>query len=83
MDNFVHNAANKASEFLQYVVVKEAPSTKENTSKEEGGDMYLDSSITHAYHEAWLVDAGASFHMNPYREWFCDYERYDGVNVFL
>jgi hypothetical protein len=45
--------------------------------------VYLDSSITHVYHEAWLVDSGASFHMTPQREWFCEYERYGGGNVFL
>ena len=28
MDNFVHNAANKTSEFLQYVVVADALSRK-------------------------------------------------------
>jgi hypothetical protein len=55
---------------------KEYPSTKENTSKEEVGDVYLASSSTHAYHEVWLVDSGASFHMNPHREWFYEYERY-------
>jgi hypothetical protein len=60
-----------------------SPSTEEKTSKEEGGDVYLASSSTHAYHEAWLVEAGASFHMTPQREWFCEYERYDGGNVFL
>jgi hypothetical protein len=37
----------------------------------------------HADHEAWLVDSGASFHMTPHGEWFCEYERYDGGNVFL
>jgi hypothetical protein len=62
---------------------KESPSTKENTSKEEGGDVYLASSSTHADHEAWLVDSGASFHMTLHREWFYEYERYDGGNVFL
>ena len=41
------------------------------------------SSSTHAYHEAWLVDSSASFHMTPHREWFCEYERFDGGNVFL
>jgi hypothetical protein len=41
------------------------------------------SSSTHAYHEPWLVEYGASFHMTPHREWFCEYERYDGGNVFL
>jgi hypothetical protein len=30
-----------------------------------------------------LVDSGASFHMTPHGEWFCEYERYDGGNVFL
>jgi hypothetical protein len=57
---------------------KESPSIEENTSKEEGGDVYLDSSRTHADHEAWLVNSGASFHMNPHSEWFCEYERYVG-----
>jgi hypothetical protein len=45
--------------------------------------VYLDSSRTHANHEAWLVDSGSYFHMNPHREWLCEYERYDGGNVFL
>jgi hypothetical protein len=62
---------------------EESSSTKENTSKEEGGDVYLASSSTHEDHEAWLIDSGASFHMNPHKEWFCEYERYDGGNVFL
>jgi hypothetical protein len=45
--------------------------------------VYLYSSSTHVDHEAWLVESGVSFHMTPYREWFCEYERYDGGNVFL
>jgi hypothetical protein len=45
--------------------------------------VYLDSLITHEDHEAWLVESGASFHMTPHREWLCEYERYDGGNVFL
>jgi hypothetical protein len=45
--------------------------------------VYLASSRTHEDQEAWLVDSGASFHMTPHREWFCEYERYDGGNVFL
>jgi hypothetical protein len=43
----------------------------------------LDSSSTHENHEAWLVDLGALFHMTPHGEWFYEYERYDGGNVFL
>jgi hypothetical protein len=61
---------------------KGAPYTEEKTSK-EGGDVYLASSSTHADHEAWLIDSGASFHMTPHSEWFYEYERYDGGNVFL
>jgi hypothetical protein len=45
--------------------------------------VYLASSRTHADHEAWLIDLGASFHMTPHREWFYEYEKYDGGNVFL
>jgi hypothetical protein len=62
---------------------EESHSTEEKTSKEEGGDVYLASSSTHADHEAWLVDSRESFHMTPHREWFFEYERYDGGNVFL
>jgi hypothetical protein len=45
--------------------------------------VYLDSLRTLADHKAWLVDSGASFHMTPQEDWFCEYERYDGSNVFL
>jgi hypothetical protein len=45
--------------------------------------VYLVSSRTHADHEACLVESGASFHMTPQREWFCEYERYDEGNVFF
>jgi hypothetical protein len=45
--------------------------------------VYLASSSTHADHEAWLIDSGASFHMTPHWEWFCEYEKYDGGNFFL
>ena len=49
---------------------EESPYIKEKTSKEERGDVYLASSSTHVYHEAWLVESGTSFHMTPHREWF-------------
>eukprot|EP00253_Pinus_taeda_P011455 PITA_11455 len=41
------------------------------------------SSSTHVDHEAWLIDSGASFHFNPHREWFWEYEKYDVGDVFL
>jgi hypothetical protein len=62
---------------------KETPSIEEKTFKEEGWDVYLASSSTHANNEAWLVDLGPFFHMTLHREWFYEYERYDGGNVFL
>ena len=36
------------------------------------------SSNTHVDHESWLIESGASF-----REWFCEYEKYDSSDVFL
>ena len=61
----------------------DAPSTEVKTTLDEGGDVYLASSSTHVDHEAWLIDSGASFHFTPHREWFYEYEKYDGVDVFL
>eukprot|EP00253_Pinus_taeda_P023847 PITA_23847 len=53
------------------------------TTSDEGGDVFLASSSTHVDHEAWLIDSGASFDFTPHREWFCEYEKYDGGDVFL
>jgi hypothetical protein len=58
-------------------------STEEKTSTEEGGDVYLASTSTHADCDVWLIDSGASYHMTPHREWFSEYEKYDGGDVFL
>eukprot|EP00253_Pinus_taeda_P034022 PITA_34022 len=60
----------------------ESQNEVENT-KNEGGDVYLASSSTHVDHEAWLIDSSASFHFTPHREWFYEYEKYDGGDVFL
>jgi hypothetical protein len=62
---------------------EDSPSIEEKKSSQEGRDVYFSSSSTHEYHEAWLVDSGASFHMTPHREWFCEYERYGRGDVFL
>ena len=61
----------------------DAPSAEAKTTSDEDGDVYLTSSCTHVDHEAWLIDSGASFHFTPHREWFCEYENYDGGDVFL
>eukprot|EP00253_Pinus_taeda_P016487 PITA_16487 len=61
----------------------DAPSVEVKTTSDEGGDVYLASSSTHVDHKAWLIDSGASFHFTPHRQWFCEYEKYDGGDVFL
>jgi hypothetical protein len=33
--------------------------------------------------DVWLIESGASYHMNPHREWFFEYAKYDGGDVFL
>jgi hypothetical protein len=58
-------------------------STEAKTSTEEGGDVYLTSTGTHADHDVWLINLGASYHMTPHIEWFFEYEKYDGGDVFL
>jgi hypothetical protein len=30
-----------------------------------------------------LIKSGAFFDMKPHREWFCEYEKYEGGHVFL
>ena len=30
-----------------------------------------------------MIDSGASFHFTPHREWFYEYEKYNGGDVFL
>ena len=52
------------------------------SSTEEGGDVYLASTRTQSKRDFWLIDYGAYFHMTPNREWFSEYEKYNG-NVFL
>jgi hypothetical protein len=58
-------------------------STEEKTSTEERGDVYLEYTSTHADRDVWLIDSGASYHMTLHREWFSEYEKYDGGDVFL
>eukprot|EP00253_Pinus_taeda_P012440 PITA_12440 len=61
----------------------EAPSAEGKTTLDEGRDVYLASSSTHVDHEAWLIDSGASFHFTSHRQWFYEYGKYDGGDVFL
>jgi len=61
----------------------DTPSAKAKTISDEGGDVYLASSSTHVDHEAWSIDSSATFHFIAHREWFCEYEKHDGGDVFL
>eukprot|EP00253_Pinus_taeda_P026942 PITA_26942 len=57
---------------------------KAKTTSDEGGDVYLaSSSSTHVDHEAWLIDSSAFFHFTSHREWYYEYEKYNGGDVFL
>jgi hypothetical protein len=58
-------------------------STEAKTSTEEGGDVYLASTSTHEDLDVWLIDSGVSYHMTLHREWFPEYEKYDGGDIFL
>ena len=33
--------------------------------------------------DVWLIESGASYQMTPCKEWFSEYEKYDGGDVFL
>jgi len=62
----------------------DAPFVEAKSTSDEGGDVYLNFySSTQVDHEAWLVDSGASFHFTSLREWFYEYEKFDGGDVFL
>jgi hypothetical protein len=50
---------------------------------DKGGDVYLASTNTQLDQDVWLIDSGESYHMTPHREWFCEYEKYEGGDVFL
>ena len=33
--------------------------------------------------DIWLIESSASCHMNPHMEWFFEYEKYNGRDVYL
>ena len=61
----------------------DTPSTEVNNSSEEGGDVYLASMGNSTERDIWLIDSGASCHITPHREWFYEYEKYSGGDVYL
>jgi hypothetical protein len=57
--------------------------TERKTTPKKGGDVYLALTSTQLNQYVWLINSGASYHMTPHRKCFCEYERYEGGNVFL
>jgi hypothetical protein len=43
-------------------------------TSDKRGDVYLASTSTHLDQDVWLINSGASYHMEPHREWLCEYE---------
>ena len=52
------------------------------TSDKES-NVYLTSTSTQSDQDVWLIDSGAYYHITPQKDWFCEYEIYDGDDVFL
>ena len=47
---------------------EDTSSIEKKSSTEEGRDVYLASTSTQSESDVWLIDLGASFHMNPHRK---------------
>jgi len=60
----------------------DVPFIEGKASLEEGGNVYLGSSITHEDHDVWMINLGDFFHMIPHRERLCEYEKYNGGEIF-
>lgn len=55
-------------------------STKKSSNS---GDEAFVYSLHIMTNENWLIDSRCSYHMNPHKEWFPKYEKYDGGKVYL
>jgi hypothetical protein len=63
-------------------ISNEIHSTERNISPNKWGDVYLASTNTQSDQNVWLIDSGEFYHMTTHIEWFCEYERYEGGDVF-
>ena len=61
----------------------EKQSTERTMTLDKESDMYLASTSTHLDQGVWLIDSGESYHLKPHREWFYEYEQYEGGDVFV
>jgi len=57
--------------------------TERNTTPNKGGDVYLASTSKKSDQDVWLIDSRASCHMTQHKERLCEYEQYDGGDLFL
>jgi hypothetical protein len=62
---------------------EEKQSTERKMTSDKGGDVYPTSTSTQSDQDVWLIESRASYHITPHKEWLCEYERYDGDDVFL
>ncbi|KAJ0104740.1 hypothetical protein Patl1_17959 [Pistacia atlantica] len=53
----------------------------DDRGKSQGRSKGKDKACMAGSDQSWYVDIGASFHMTPHKEWFCEYETYNGGNV--
>ncbi|KAH9297690.1 hypothetical protein KI387_029372 [Taxus chinensis] len=59
----------------------DALTSRDKGSIYENGDAYLAALSAYECSEAWSVDSGVSYNMNSHRDWFCEYEKYDGERL--
>ena len=52
-------------------------------SEKEDGDAFIVALAAHTGNDTWLIDLVASFHMACNRNWFSEYEQFDGGKVYL
>ena len=55
----------------------------DSESEKEDGDAFIAALAARTGNDTWLIDSGASFHMTCNRNWFSEYEQFDGGKVYL
>jgi hypothetical protein len=65
MDNFVHNAANKTSEFLQYVVVRKSSKSERKRNLKRRSTVVVGSTLGE---DIWTIEPTSRHKRNSHRE---------------
>jgi hypothetical protein len=45
--------------------------------------MYLTSTNKELEDDVWLIESSEYFHMTPHKVWLCEYDKYEGGDVFF